>query len=355
MNGTERSEVQTEAVEAMVKVESLTKRYGERVALSGLSLSFAKGGIHGILGPAGAGKTTLMELLSGSLAADGGSITVGGVAVSTSDPHSRRRIGYLRERPVFPRDMTAEEVLDLVGASRGVAEEKRYRQIKEALELCGLEEARSRLCARLSSEERQRLGLAGALMGNPDVVLLDEPLRGGSADRNETVTDIVRMLGKIKTVVLATSDFCVARALCSEVAILSEGVLLTTDTFEGLEEKLLGSRTLTVGTRGDAQALLAALKAIPHGIGCELARNGRTGELRFRLDYRTDRDIREAVSAALTAQGAPILSMSDDALSLEEVYHSLTASSATKESAVPRAETGERQRRVGRKGKEAAR
>ncbi len=323
---TEQTERNEKGTEAMVSVCGLSKRYGETQAIDRVSFSFAKGGIHGILGPVGAGKTTLLALLSGSLDAEEGSVTVNGVSVSSGNIEVRRKIGYLRERPIFPKDMTVEEVLDFIGASRGVAEEKRYRQIKEAIDLCGLESICRRLCARLNAEGRQRLELAGALMGNPDLLLLDEPIRGAMEKNDETV-ELVKMLGKIKTVVLATSDLSVARSLCSDVVLLCEGRVIAADTFAGLEEKLLGSRMLTVETKGDGQMLREALQTLPDVIGCEMARNGRTGELRFRLDHRADCDLRESVSALLAAKGAPVLSMTDSALTLEAVYRSLTASS----------------------------
>ena len=229
----------------MLRAESLSKAYGEHTVVSDISLSIPKGGIHGILGPIGSGKTTLMEILSGSISADSGAVWIGERPVGIEEKGVKAKIGYMPERNPFYRDMTVLETLDFVGDARGVASEKRFRQIKEALDLVGLSERQNRLVDRLSREEVKRLSLAAALLGNPDVLLLDEPIPAVAAERREELFGLLRMLGRIKTVILATEELQTARALCSDVLILSDGRTLAQGSFESLDAKLRQSENAT--------------------------------------------------------------------------------------------------------------
>ena len=210
----------------MLRAESIFKSYGEHEAVADVSLSISKGEIHGILGPVGAGKTTLMEILSGSISADSGSVRMSGNPVGIGEKAVKARIGYMPERNSFFADMTVGEILNFVGDAKGVVSEKRYRQIKEALDLVGLSERQNRLVGHLSGEEIKRLSLAAALLGNPDILLLDEPIPSVSAEKKEEFFGVIRMLGRIKTVVLATADYSTAKELCDDVTILSDGKTL---------------------------------------------------------------------------------------------------------------------------------
>lgn len=222
----------------LLTAENISKTYGECAALQNVTFSVPKGGIHGILGASGSGKSVLMDILSGSISADGGKVFLSGVPIGIAEKAVKAKIGYMPQRfPFFP-NMTVEETLDFVGDARGVSEERRYRQIKEALDLVGLPEREKRLLKHLTGEEKQRVSLAAACLGNPDILLLDEPIPKGDPNKREEFFGILRMLGKIKTVLLATSDFDVAKTLCGDVAILSDGKILVQGDFAELDAKL---------------------------------------------------------------------------------------------------------------------
>ncbi len=225
----------------MVCACEVEKVYDGKSVIERVSMTLPKGGIHGILGPRGAGKTTLMEILAGCIFADAGRIEIGGKIMSPDAIGVKQKVGYLPQRLPLCGDMTAGELLNFVGQTRRVESNKRYRQIKEALDLTGLDEIQNRLAANLTDHEARKLFLAAALLGNPDVLILDEPFGVRSAEQRAELESLVRMLGGIKTVVLATRDFATARSLCEDVIILSDGRQLAAGTFDELEGKLAES------------------------------------------------------------------------------------------------------------------
>lgn len=206
--------------------------------LDGISFEFSKKGVHGILAPHASGKTALMDVLSGTSLADGGCVMLGDRTVSSADGETVRRIGYVQQSCCLYPDMTASEILDFVGEARRVDTDKRYRQIKEALELVGLTDAHRRLVRRLTSHEQKLLSIAAALIGNPDILLIDEPtVVGATSEERAQICELIRMLGKMKTVVIATPDYSLARELCEDVVILSDGKMIGCGSFELLERR----------------------------------------------------------------------------------------------------------------------
>ena len=298
-------------------------------SLNGFSCSFDKGGLHGILGPSGAGKTLLLQLLAGVKEPDDGFIFIREEGRSPSNPKVKAKIGYVPKKPVFYGDMTVTEVLDFVGHARGIGADKRYRQIKEAMDLTGIEGIGNRLAGRLTVEEGKRLSYACALLGNPDVLLVDEPIPVKDASKRTEFMDLLTMLGRVKTVILASTDFSVVRKLCEDVLIMAEGTQLVQGSFESLEGKLLQSRGLRLSTRGDGAALCEAIRSIRGVLDCQIRLEGAR-ECALYVEYRADQDVREEISRLLSSMGAPILSMSVENLSLESVYRSLTAGTKQK-------------------------
>ena len=202
-----------------------------------ISFSFGRKGIHGILGPAGAGKGALLRRLAG-IARGEGEITLLGERVAPEATAVRARIGFVPECPVLDGEMTAMETLEFAGSAKGVAAEKKARQIEEAVVLLGLKDVRKRLVSRLGEGERWRLALGVALLGAPELLIFENPTAGAEGEEKRERTELLRMLGKVKTVVLSTSRFAVARELCEDVVLLSDGALLATGSFEELEETL---------------------------------------------------------------------------------------------------------------------
>ena len=232
-------------MEEMICVSELSYCGRLGASLKNLSFSIEKGGIHGILSPGGVEASTLLAILAGSIVGVSGSLTMrlGDVIFSFGEAknakHWKRKIGYVPKTPEIYRDMTVYEILDFVGEARGCTSELRLRQIEEALDLVGLSEKENRLFDRLSKVDQKRGSLAAALLGNPSILLLDEPIpaSANAADRRE-IAELIRMLGKLKTVVLAGESLSMMREFCEDVVILSGGELLAKGSFAELEENL---------------------------------------------------------------------------------------------------------------------
>lgn len=231
-----------EMSELAVSVKNITKRvskdiYGE-TELCGISFSFGKKGIHCILAPKNSGKTQIMDILAGCDKADEGEVCVLGSA-PYGNADVKKKIGYVRKDNSLYSGMTAFELMSFVGEAKKIEQGKLYRQIKEALELVGLDEMRNKLLVKLNEYDRKKLLLAAALLGNPDLLLLDEPITVRmSAEHREELEEIIAMLGRIKTVIVTTDDCSIARALGEDVVIISDGRVLAKGSFESLDKKL---------------------------------------------------------------------------------------------------------------------
>ena len=226
-------------MEQMICVSELSYSGRQGAPLKGLSFSIEKGGIHGILSPTGVEASTLLAILAGAIPPSVGTFTVN--ASNRADAW-KKAIGYVPKYPEAYRDMTVYEFLDFVGEARGVSSELRLRQIEEALELVGLSEKDRRLFARLSAVEKKKASIAAALLGNPSILLIDTPIPAEtSAAEKRDVENLIRMLGKLKTVILAEKELSILRELCSDVILLSMGELLAQGDFAELEENLARS------------------------------------------------------------------------------------------------------------------
>ena len=204
-----------------------------------LSFAFLKKGIHGILAPKNSGKTELMDVFSGSRDAVSGTALLLGREISSANIDLRKKIGYVTEYACFYSDMTVSEIMNFVGESKGVESGKLFRQIKEALDLTGLDDVKNRLVKNLTEYDKKKLAVSAALLGNPDIILIDEPVsKRISAERYSEMMGILEMLGKMKTVVIATEIYSVAKELCEDVVIISDGKLVCAGTFEALEDRL---------------------------------------------------------------------------------------------------------------------
>ena len=216
--------------------------------LKNISFSFGRKGIHGILAPKHSGKSLLMDILAGCENADSGEVLLCGVSVSENALDCKKRIGYVQKKNSFYPHMTVVEILSLVGEARQVESSKLYRQIKEATELVGIDEIKNRLVRNLTGFEIIKLAIAAALLGNPHVLLLDEAVTPKMrADQRSELVGLIQMLGRMKTVVIATDNYKIAEELCNDVLIISDGQVLAKGSFESLEARLResdGSATL---------------------------------------------------------------------------------------------------------------
>ena len=219
-----------DTLDKALSVNGLSYSNKQGMLLKNLSFSISKGGLHAILSPLGSDSSTLLDLLSGVVTSSSGSVTLLGDPISFTEVTWKKKIGYVPKFPEFYGTMTVYEVLDFVGDARSVPLELRVRQIEEALELLDISSLEHRLISSLSLGEKKRLGLAAALLGNPEILLFDDP--------TTEFKPLLRMLGGLKTVILGGGDFEIMRELCDDVVILSEGALIANGTFAELEDKL---------------------------------------------------------------------------------------------------------------------
>lgn len=224
--------------EWMLQVKDLNKTVDREEVFKNVTFSFSKKGVHGILAPHGAGKTALMNALAGWDSSFTGEILLKDTSVEMDSYARKSQVGYVSANLALDSSMTVWETMDFVGKAKRVSKEKLEPQIKEALELVGLLERSKRLVGNLSEGEKRFLSIAVALLGNPKILLLDEPMRKISVEEREQMREMIRMLGGVKTVVLATASFEEAKALCCDVVMMAEGKVIAAGTFEELEQKL---------------------------------------------------------------------------------------------------------------------
>jgi ABC-2 type transport system ATP-binding protein len=322
----------------MIEVIDLTKRYGAVTALKGVSFSVPTGQVVGFLGPNGAGKTTTMKILTGYLAPTAGTAVVDGHDV-TSDPlPAQRVIGYLPEgNPLYP-DMRVEEALRFAAEMHGLHGEERDRSIDEAIESVNLEDKRLRTCGTMSRGERQRVGLAQALLHRPRVLILDEPTSGLDPNQQAEMRDLIRALGRERTVILSTHVLTEVEAVCDRALIVSKGTLVADGTVAEIRGR--GRAGIVLVVRADATAAQAALQGLPGYETVEaVPEDGEPGWTRVRLAGPTDRDACARVAARLAERRVPLASLAAEVASLDRIFAELT----TGDAGIP-AEAGEASR-----------
>ena len=306
----------------MIEVRELIKSYGDIEALKNISFSIDKGGIHGILGAAGAGKTTLLDVLCGVMSADSGTVIIDGVDIAKEPVTARGKIGYLPQTHPFYEYMSVYEYLSFVGEAKGVAYDKLYRNLNSVLELTDIKERGKSLIKNLSRSERVRLGIAQAMLGNPDVIFIDEPFCMLGADDVSDLKDLLKKLGEIKTVVISSSSLELISELCGDMLIVSDGELIAQGEIAELEMRVGKSFALCISVRGQKDGVISALEGIEGLSDCILTEN-KDGIVSLKLEYERGYEIRDAVFASMAEAGYPILSMETRAMTLEDVYMKL--------------------------------
>ena len=305
----------------MIEVTNLTKKYGDHIAVDHLSFRVEKGQIYGFLGPNGAGKSTTMNIITGYLAATEGTVTIDGKDVQKDPEEAKRAIGYLPELPPLYVDMTVREYLDFVAELKKVPKKERKQQIDEVMEMTQITDMQQRLIRNLSKGYRQRVGLAQAILGYPEVIILDEPTVGLDPKQIIEIRDLIRKLGENHTVILSSHILSEIRAVCDRVLIIRKGRFVVCDTPGDLEEKLSAGGSLELTAKAAPEAAEAVLDRVAGITGRTLL--GRT-EDRARFAIHMERDIREALFFAFAEAGLPLLELRPRTASLEEVFLDLT-------------------------------
>ena len=316
----------------MIEVKHLTKIYGDHTAVDDLSFTIEPGHIYGLLGPNGAGKSTTMNIVTGCLAATSGTVSICGHDIYEEPIAAKRCIGYLPEIPPLYTDMTPFEFLSFVAEAKGVGYEEASRQVREVMELTQIEDMKNRLIKNLSKGYRQRVGIAQAMLGNPDIIILDEPTVGLDPKQIIEIRELIRMLGQSKTVILSSHILAEISAVCDRVLIISQGKLVADDTIEHLENNVANANRLRLSVRGGAEEISEVLSSIEGILDCKQL-SEEDGVITVSLTVTKERDLRDDIFFAMAERRIPVLTMEADELDLEDIFLTLTDGEAAVEDA----------------------
>lgn len=321
----------------MIEVTNLTKKYGSHVAVDHLSFRVEKGQIYGFLGPNGAGKSTTMNIITGYLAASEGTVTVNGKDIQKEPEEAKKCIGYLPELPPVYGDMTVLEYLRFAAELKKLPKADRADQVKKVMEMTGITEMKNRLIRNLSKGYKQRVGLAQAILGDPEVIILDEPTVGLDPKQIIEIRDLIRGLGKEHTVILSSHILSEVSAVCDHIMIISHGKLVASDSPEGLQKLMSGSGWLELEVKGGFDAVKEAISTVESVADVENHGEKEDGCVKVHVTAKEKEDVREAVFYALADAKLPILFMQYSEKSLEDIFLELTGEKMETDDA----ETGE--------------
>ena len=306
----------------MIEVQHLTKRYGRVTAVDDVSFTVERGEILGFLGPNGAGKTTTMRILTGYMPATEGRAMVAGYDIFDKPIDAKRRIGYLPETPPLYPDMTVREYVDFVARIKGVAAKERKERVNAVLKRTHVADMADRHCAKLSKGYRQRVGLAQALIHNPDVLILDEPTAGLDPKQIIETRDLIRSLGGDHTIILSTHILPEVSQTCQRVVIINNGRVVAVDTPDNLTARLKGAETMYVHVDAEGADVVPVLSAIPGVLRAMPSERGVAGGFEVESDRGTD--IRRDLARTIVNRGWGLLELRPMRMSLEEVFLQVT-------------------------------
>lgn len=327
----------------MISVEHLTKCYGDFMAVNDLSFEIGEGHVYGFLGPNGAGKSTTMNIMTGCLSATAGSVRIDGCDIFERPMEAKRRIGYLPEQPPLYMNESPEEYLRFVGEAKGLRGKQLAAQIESVIDQTKIADVRNRRIAALSKGYRQRVGIAQALLGDPGVIILDEPTVGLDPIQIIEIRSLIKGLGERHTVIFSSHILSEVQTICDEILILSKGRLVAFDTPANLEKRLLSSNTIRLTTQADEETARGILEQTPHIVTIETQKSA--GDL-LHVSATTDGanlyDVSRAVFFGFADHDAALLEMNLKKANLEDVFLELTELEAEQAAAADNsAETSE--------------
>lgn len=307
----------------MIEVKHLTKRYGGHTAVSDLSFTIEPGRIYGFLGPNGAGKSTTMNIITGCLGATDGEVKVDGHSVLDDPIEAKKCIGYLPELPPLYTDMTPLEYLRLVLRLKGVKKDEWDKQLRMVMDKTKLHDVKDRLIGNLSKGYRQRVGIAQALLGNPKVIILDEPTVGLDPAQIIEIRELIKSLGRDHTVILSSHILSEVQAVCDQIMIIAHGKLVASDTAENLTSLMASGSKISITVRAsiaETEAVLIKLDSIESAD----YKTNDDGETMVRILPRDGEDVRAKIFFAFAETELPILEMKRERATLEDVFLELT-------------------------------
>lgn len=307
----------------MISVTGLSKRYGSHLAVKDVSFNIEKGEVIGFLGPNGAGKSTIMNILTGYLSLTQGKVEIDGFDIAENPEEAKKRIGYLPEIPPLYMDMKVREYLDFIYDLKKVKFPKKAH-INEILKLVKIDDVQNRLIKNLSKGYRQRVGFAGALIGNPDVLILDEPTVGLDPKQIIEIRNLIAKLGKNHTIILSSHILSEIQSVCKRVIIINQGEIIADDISENLSSKLSSDLSLVARIVCSEKEMLEALESVKGvksvvSLGCK-----ENGSFDFLIEPKDNCDIRSAVFDRVVSRGKTLLSLASNSASLEQVFLKLT-------------------------------
>jgi len=312
----------------LIEVQDLTKAYGSVTAVDHVSFSVNKGEILGFLGPNGAGKTTTMRILTGFMPATSGTARIAGYDVFDDSLEVRRHIGYLPEAPPIYPDMTVETYLDFVLRIKNIPAEKRAARIDDALKKTNLVDKRHELIKRLSRGYKQRVGLAQALVHDPDVIILDEPTVGLDPKQIIEVRNLIKGLAGSHTIILSTHILPEVSMTCDRVVIINKGKIAAIDTPQNLTSQLKGGQRVRVDAQAPEKQLRETLAQIPGARNVQVTAAGNDGHVIATIEADPGKDVRSQVAASVVQKGWLLYELRGVSLSLEEIFLQLTTDDA---------------------------
>lgn len=308
----------------MIKVKNLVKRYGDHLAVDHLSFHVDKGQIYGFLGPNGAGKSTTMNIMTGYIASTEGEVLIDGHNILEEPEEAKKCIGYLPEQPPLYFDMTVWEYLKFAAELKKIKKSQRAEQVEEVMELTGISDMRNRLIKNLSKGYKQRVGLAQAILGYPEIIILDEPTVGLDPKQIIEIRELIKKLSEKHTVILSSHILSEVSAVCDYVMIINHGKLVASDTTENLSKMTLGSNTLELtikGTKEEVNKLVSPLEMIRE---LEWMQSEEEDCVNLKITTEERTDIREQLFYLMAEHKLPILKMESTRISLEDIFLELT-------------------------------
>lgn len=308
----------------MIEVKHLTKKYGSGVAVSDLSFKVESGKIYGFLGPNGAGKSTTMNIIAGCLAPTEGQVLIGGYDICEEPDEAKRLIGYLPEQPPLYPDMTPEEYLTFVGRAKGLRGAELHEEIEYVMDATCIGGMRSRLIKNLSKGYKQRVGIAQAMLGSPEIIILDEPTVGLDPRQIIYIRSLIKKLGERHTVILSSHILSEISAVCDYVMIISHGKLVASSPIDDLGSALGEEKATEITVRSNVTQLSALLESIDAVDGYEIDPTDEDGVLNARLTTEDEGALREQLFSALAGAGMTVYRIQPVTRTLEEMFLRLT-------------------------------
>ena len=308
----------------MIEVRNLTKKYGDHFAIQDISFSLEKGKIYGLLGPNGAGKSTTMNIMTGYIAATSGEVIIEGHDIFKEAEEAKKHIGYLPEIPPLYMDMTVWEYLFTVADLQGVPKSERKSMIGDVMEKVMITNMKDRLIKNLSKGYKQRVGIAQTLIGNPDIIIFDEPTVGLDPKQIIEIRTLIKRLGEDHTVLISSHILSEIGAVCDHVVIINKGHLVVSDSTENLEKLFKGQDILCLSAQGELEKIQNILREFPALSIADMKEAEEAETYRFQLKVQDQADYRKQLFFRFAEAGIPLLEISRAGMSLEDIFLEIT-------------------------------